>query len=59
MLSSLVLPVTSAQAKRAQAPKLDLSEISVSSKVRMAGNGMNVPTIGLILLFAVLSLEKR
>ena len=58
MLSSHVLPVTSAQARKARAPKLRMDGVCFTSKVRMAGNGMNLPCIGALMLGIITGLEE-
>lgn len=58
MLCSQVVPVTAGQAKRARAPRVKIDGLTPAHMTRMAGNAMNVPTIGLVLLAAVVCLEK-
>lgn len=59
MLSSQVLPVTSAHAKACMAPKLELSGIPESQISKMAGNSMNIPCVAAVLLTAILALDYR
>ncbi|CAL1163039.1 unnamed protein product [Cladocopium goreaui] len=56
-LSSHVLPMTDKHAKICKAPKVQMGEVSRTAKTRMAGNAMNVPCIGAVLLAAVLGLD--
>jgi len=58
MLSSHVLPVRRDQAACAGAPKLVLKNVPVTSQVRMAGNCMNLPCLGVAMLYVILSFDK-
>ena len=59
MLSSQVLPVTSAHAKACMAPKLELSAIPQCQISKMSGNSMNVPCVAAVLLTTILALDYR
>ncbi|CAK9068088.1 unnamed protein product [Durusdinium trenchii] len=58
LLSTHVLPVTATQARKAGAPKLALGTIKDTSQAKMAGNAMSVPCIGLIIMAAIMGLER-
>ena len=59
MLSSHCLPMTAKQAKKSHARRLVVDSVKASSLVKMSGNGMNLMSIGAILLACVLSLEPK
>jgi len=58
MLTTHVLPLTPQQRKLCGAPMLQLNGKSNGFMVKAAGNGMNVPTMGAVMLCAILSLER-
>ena len=58
-LASQVVPVTPAQSQLCGAPRLDTGDASERTVVRMAGNGMHTPCVGVFLLCAMLALELR
>lgn len=59
MLSSHVLPCTDEHAKRSGVPKLDITGVPSTALAKMAGNAMNVPTVGCIILACALSLKPK
>ena len=58
MLASQILPVTAGQARKAMAPKLDLSNLRSNQSAHMADNSMSVPCVAAMLLVAMLALEQ-
>ncbi|CAK9073952.1 unnamed protein product [Durusdinium trenchii] len=58
LLSSHVLPVTRAQATKCHSPRLKFDGCSNASKVKMAGNGMSVPCMGVAMMGAAIALER-
>lgn len=57
LLTSHILPCTDEQAKKSRSPKLILSSASHTATTSMAGNAMNVPSVGCVLLACVLALK--
>ena len=57
LLSSHVVPVNGRQASSCGAPRLSTTKASDRSKVRMAGNAMNVPSVGAFLMAAMMMFE--
>lgn len=58
MLMSHGLPCTQKQARNSSKFELDLDRIPNTAMVKMAGNAMNVPCIGSVLLCCALSFER-
>lgn len=59
MLASLGVPATKHHAEISNSPQLDLTGTSRSTRVRMAGNAMSVPTMGVMILAAVMGLKAN
>ncbi|CAK9069537.1 unnamed protein product [Durusdinium trenchii] len=57
MLASHALPISKDQGKACRAPTLELDKVPYTSKVHMAGNAINIPTIGSVMLAAALAFQ--
>ena len=59
MMTSHCLPMTDQHSKKARAPKLIFTGVPTTHVAKMAGNAMNVPSIGCVLLACALSLKPK
>lgn len=57
LLATHSLPVNDKQSTLAKSPKLALDATSNTAAVRMAGNAMSVPTMGAVIVAAILGLS--
>lgn len=58
LLSTHVLPITTGQARAASVPKVQIQGLSSTALVRAAGNAMNLPCIGVVMLGIICGLEE-
>lgn len=58
LISSHLMPVNQEQSKACGAVHLDTSGIPASKLVSCAGNAMNLPCVGAVVLACIMSFEK-
>ncbi|CAL1168285.1 unnamed protein product [Cladocopium goreaui] len=59
MLGVMGLPVTKSLADAASTERMNVTMLSEAAKVTMAGNGMDVPSVGFVMLTALICLEEK